>query len=143
MKTNKNKTIFLAGIIQGSLPDTIADQDYRTKLKDMFRKYMPDWDIYSPMDDHSDSLDYPEEKGKDIFFYHIEKAAEADLLVCYIPTASMGTAVEMYEAHKRNKPIVTISPLKKNWTIKFLSTYIFETIQELEDYFSQGSTFEI
>ena len=33
----------------------------------------------------------------------------------------MGTAIEMWEAHQHGATILTISPMKHNWTVKFLS----------------------
>ena len=33
----------------------------------------------------------------------------------------MGTAIEMWEAHQHGAAVLTISPMKHNWTVKFLS----------------------
>ena len=37
-----------------------------------------------------------------------EEAARADVLIAYVPEASMGTAVEIWEAYRAGKPILTI-----------------------------------
>ena len=33
----------------------------------------------------------------------------------------MGTAIEMWEAHQHGAVVLTISPMKHNWAVKFLS----------------------
>jgi len=46
----------------------------------------------------------------------------------------MGTAIEMWECHKKKIPVWTITPMKENWSVKFLSTEIFETLEEFESF---------
>ena len=59
-----------------------------------------------------------------------EHAAASDLLIAYVPTASMGTALEMYVAHARGVPVVTISPLAENWVVRALSRRVYEDLGE-------------
>ena len=51
--------------------------------------------------------------------------AASDLLIAYVPTASMGAALEMYVAHARGVPVVTISPLAENWVVRALSRRVY------------------
>ena len=37
----------------------------------------------------------------------------------------MGTAIEMWEAYQHGAAVVTISPLKHNWAVKFLSHALY------------------
>ena len=37
----------------------------------------------------------------------------------------MGTAIEMWEAYQHGAAVITISPLKHNWAVKFLSHAIY------------------
>ena len=53
-------------------------------------------------------------------------------VIAYVPEASMGTAIEMWEAHRSGKAVVAVSPLVHNWVIKFCSTCIFPDIESLE-----------
>ena len=56
-------------------------------------------------------------------------AAASDLLIAYVPTASMGAALEMYVAHERGVPVVTISPLAENWVVRALSRWVFPDME--------------
>ena len=125
--------IFLAGIIQGSIPEgTIHRQDYRGRIKSILAKFLPGADVYCPIENHPQSLGYDDRRAQDVFSGHVKKAAESDLLITYIPEASMGTAVEMWEAYKNGTPIVTISPLAENWVVKLLSSRVVPGLDEFE-----------
>jgi hypothetical protein len=52
--------------------------------------------------------------------------AEVDILLACVPEASMGTAIEMWEAWRHDKLVISISPLKHNWAVKFLSHIRYE-----------------
>ena len=66
------------------------------------------------------------------------EAARADVLIAYLPEASMGTAVEMWEAHRAGKPVLTISPLAENWVVRFLSTRVFPSLVAFESFVAEG-----
>jgi hypothetical protein len=57
---------------------------------------------------------------------------ETDVLVAFVPEASMGTAIEMWEAAQHGKVVVAVSPLHLNWAIRFCSDIIYATFDELE-----------
>ena len=59
----------------------------------------------------------------------IAHAAARDLLIAYVPTANMGTALEMYVAHERGVPVVTISPLAENWVVRALSRRVYPNLE--------------
>ena len=50
---------------------------------------------------------------------------EVDVLLAFLPSASMGTAIEMWEAHQHGAAIFAISPMRHNWAIKYLSHGIY------------------
>jgi len=50
---------------------------------------------------------------------------EIDALLAFVPEASMGTAIEMWEAHQHGAAVLTISPLSHNWAVKFLSHALY------------------
>jgi hypothetical protein len=64
--------------------------------------------------------------------------AEVDVLIAYVPEASMGTAIEMWEAHRHGRTVVTISPLKHNWAVRFLSHELYPDLDEFERALSDG-----
>ena len=44
----------------------------------------------------------------------------------------MGTAVEMWEAHRAGATILAITPLEHNWVVRFLSHHVFRDLEEFE-----------
>lgn len=64
----------------------------------------------------------------------MKKAGESDLLIAYLPSASMGTAIEIWNAFNSNKPVIVISPLNLNWVIRFCADKICESIEDFVEY---------
>ena len=140
----KHLKVFLAGIIQGSIADErIHQQDYRSRLKQLLRDTLPDAEVFCPIENHPNSLGYSFTKGRDVFMFLMRKAAETDLLLAFVPEASMGTAIEMWEAFNRGKLVIAISPLKTNWAVKFLSHKICATLEEFEEFARSGGLEEL
>lgn len=123
----------MAGIIQGSRQDTtIHAQDYRARIVGLLRSAFPDHEVYCPMENYPGSLDFTEERARRTFFGLMDRAARADVLVAYLPEASMGTAVEMWQAHRGGRIVVTISPMAANWVVRFLSTVVVPDVAAFE-----------
>src|SRR5271165_5269389 len=113
---------FIAGIMQGShTVNHMHDQNYRKRIAQLLEEHFPDAEIYDPLAKHKTSLEYDKLTGREVFFRHNLMCREVDVLLAFIPEASMGTAIEMWEAHQHGAAILTISPMKHNWTVKFLS----------------------
>jgi nucleoside 2-deoxyribosyltransferase len=129
------QSFFLAGVIQGSnTGKTLHKQDYRNKIKSILRKHFPQAKIFDPVEKHPDSVNYDSRTAESVFMGYIKLAKDCDCMVAYLPEASMGTAVEMWECYKKGVPVWTISPLKNNWSVKFLSKRIFASFDEFERY---------
>jgi len=129
------RSFFLAGVIQGSnTGKALHNQDYRETIKSILRRHFPEAKVFDPVEKHPDSVNYDYRTAESVFLGYIKLAADCDCVIAYLPEASMGTAVEMWECHKRGVPVWTISPLKDNWSVKFLSKRIFESFEELEKY---------
>ena len=134
----KIKTIFIAGILQGSKKGKVLhNQDYRKDLKRILEKYFPQARIIDPVSVHPRSAYYTYKTGKKVFHKSIKQALSSDLVITYLPEASMGTAIEMWECHQKKVPVWTISPLKENWVVKFLSEKVFSSLKELESYLKE------
>jgi len=130
---------FLAGIMQGSLVEaTVHDQDYREHLKELLAEHFPEADVYDPRANHTNSIEYDETTGRQVFFDHNEMCRKIDVLLAFVPEASMGTAIEMWEAYQHGAAVITISPLKHNWAIKFLSHAIYDGVEEFEKALAGG-----
>lgn len=131
----KIKKIFLAGIIQGSNKGKVLyNQSYRKRIKSILKKYLPETKIIDPVELHPKSAYYDSKKAKKVFYQSVKQCLCSDLIIAYIPEASMGTAIEMWECFKNKIPVWTISTLKENWAIKFLSKKNFHSFDELETY---------
>ena len=132
---------FLSGVIQGSLSGTgINDQSYRDELKALLRVAFPApaHTLGCPIEMHPGAMNYTFEQGKAAFEQLVNEAATADAIIAFFPTASNGTAIEIWEAAKRGTPIFTISPMTENWVIKFYSTRVFPTIAEFATFVQSG-----
>ena len=130
---------FLAGIMQGShLAATIHNQDYRQHIKQLLAEHFPGAEIYDPLADHADSLNYDDQRARSVFLHHIGLCTEVDVVLAFVPEASMGTAVEIWEAFRHGKAVIVVSPLKHNWALKFLSNAIYGDLAELEAALASG-----
>ncbi len=131
---------FLAGIMQGSLTEpTLHAQDYRGHLKRLIEAHFPEADVYDPLANHGDSIAYDDTTGRDVFFGHNRMCREVDVLIAFVPEASMGTAIEMWEANQHGAAVLSISPMVHNWAVKFLSHEIYEDLQACERAVADGS----
>ncbi len=130
---------FLAGIMQGSLSDNqLHGQEYRRHLMQLLGRHFPEAELYDPLAAHGDSLEYNEQRGREVFFGHNQMCREVDVLVAFVPEASMGTAIEMWEAYQNGRTVVTISPLQHNWSVKFLSHLRYLDLAQFEAAVERG-----
>ena len=135
---------FLAGIMQGSHTKALLhDQQYRARIKRLVETHFPQADVYDPRAEHADSLGYDDDAGRSVFFRHNRMCREIDVLLAFVPEASMGTAIEMWEAYRHGAAVITISPLKHNWAVKFLSHAIYEDLSEFETALESGEIMRI
>lgn len=134
------KRIFIAGIMQGSRTEkALHSQDYRTELTEFLNEKMPEYTVYDPFAKNQDSVNYGNEKGRDTFLRHNKMCGtEIDLLIAYVPEASMGTAIEMWEAWKNGATIVSISTMTRNWVIRYLSHKIYPDIESFKTAVENG-----
>ncbi len=127
--------VFIGGVIQGSRRDQeINDQGYRRVIARMVKARHPDAEITDPYALFPDSLEFDDDRARRVFFDLVEQAAGADVVVTYLPEASMGTALEMVRAYDAGTPVVSISPMTENWFIRFLSRRVFPTLEAFGDW---------
>src|SRR5579884_2343645 len=131
--------VFLAGIIQGSYQGLeLHDQSYRERLKAIFRTYLPDAETCCPIEMHPSGVGYAPEQQRQAFFELVETASQADLVIAYLPEASLGTAIEMWEAYHHGRVVVTITPMRENWVINLLSQAVLPSIEAFEAFVREG-----
>jgi hypothetical protein len=118
--------IFIGGVMQASITGKgIVSQDYRRQIAEALLARWPEVEIVDPFEQHPASVEYDDVQAKETLFASLAYAAASDLLIAYVPTASMGTALEMYVAHERGVPVITISPLAENWVVRALSRRVY------------------
>ena len=68
-----------------------------------------------------------------LFAEVVDAAAAADVVVSYLPTASMGSACELHAAHAAHKTVLCIAPgaMAQNWVVRSFSARTFEDIPAL------------
>lgn len=135
--------VFIAGVMQGTRRGSgIVSQEYRDQIAEVLRAHVPNVDIWDPNLLHPNGVNYDRAKAKRTFVEMAELAAAADCLVAYVPEASMGTAVEMWQAYRAGVPVYTISPLAENWVILTLSRSVFPTLDSFAAFVAAGGMVE-
>jgi len=131
--------IFLAGIIQGSkVGEDIHAQDWREPIIEAVAQHLPEAEVYCHFTQHPNSLTYEGDKILDTFEDGLQRAVAADLVIAYIPSASMGTAIEIYEAKRNGVPVVSITPMETNWVVRLYSDKIFPDTESFAKYLADG-----
>ena len=126
-----NMKIYIAGIMQGSMKVMgIRRQNYRQVIREAIAGNYPDANILDPFSLFPDSVTFDEERAKKVLFEMTAEAGSSDVVIAYLPEASMGTAMEMIRAFDNGKTIVSISPMAENWVIRSLSSKIFPTLDD-------------
>ena len=136
---NNDYRFFIAGIMQGSEYDqAIHDQGYRNTIKNILSKHFPPDKIYCPVENYPDSISYDDQKAQSVFDKHLGIVRNSDCIVSYLPEASMGSAIEMWEAYRNQIVVVTISPMTENWVVRILSDYICTNLDEFNQFVDSG-----
>jgi nucleoside 2-deoxyribosyltransferase len=123
--------VFLAGVMQASLSGKgIVDQSYRNAIGEALVARRPELDVVDPLVLHPNSVEYDDEAARETLFALVTLASSCDLVIAYVPQASMGTALEMNAAYEKSVPVIAISPLRENWVIRAVSTRVFPNLDE-------------
>jgi hypothetical protein len=131
--------VFLAGIIQGSLVEArIHSQDWRDAVKGVLARHLGGADVYCHYSRHPQSIAYDLPAIRATFEDGVAKAAECDLLVAYLPSASMGTAIEMHEASRAGAVVVAITPMSANWVVRLYGDAVVADVEALEALLASG-----
>lgn len=127
--------IFIAGIMQGSIQGMgIQTQDYRQIIGEAVKINHPAAEIVDPYSLFPNSVEYDDQRARQTLFAMAAEAGSADMLIAYLPEASMGTTLEMVRAYDNGKYIISITPMKKNWVVRSMSAQIFPTLDAFCDW---------
>jgi hypothetical protein len=131
--------VFIAGIMQGSRMDRyIDDQGYRRTIAQMIQERHPTVEIVDPNELHPNGVDYDDQAAQATLLEMAGLAAQADLVVAYAPVASMGTAIEMWQAFQAGVPLVTVSPMAANWVVRHLSSVVLPDLDAFRSWVGDG-----
>jgi hypothetical protein len=131
--------VFLAGIIQGSkVAAEIHRQDWREPIRRLLERYAPRAEVYCHYSNHPDSITYDLPRIIETFDEGLAHVIDCDVLIAYLPSASMGTAIEMYEAHRSGAAVVAVTPMAANWVVRAYSDRIVPDLAALEGLFASG-----
>jgi len=131
--------VFICGIIQGSNRGLgVHEQTYRDRIRQIIQSHIPEAKIYCPVSLHPQSPTYDDEKAFQVLEESVEAAKASDLLIAYLPQASMGSAIEMWEARRAGVKIVTITKLRSNWVVRYASDIILDDLDQLEQFVRSG-----
>ena len=131
--------IFIAGIMQGSMKGKgIQGQDYREKIREAIKIQHPGAEIVDPFSLFPDSVEYDDQRAKQVLFKMAAEAGSSDVLIAYLPEASMGTALEMIRAYDNGSTIIGISPMEKNWFIRAVSNKVFSDLDDFGNWINKN-----
>jgi hypothetical protein len=131
--------VFLAGIIQGSIRQAqIHPQNWRDDLRAAVERHCPNADVYCHYQAHPNSIAYDLPRILQTIEDGNTRAAGADVVICWLPEASMGTAIEMYLAAKAGAAVLTITPMAANWVVRAYSDRIFADLEAFEEFLAAG-----
>ncbi len=139
-KQKHSTTLFIGGIMQGSKREmAVHDQDYRSEIAAIVHHHHPEIEIVDPAQLHPNSVEYAQEQAVETFLNSLDRAAAADILVAYLPQASMGTALEVWRAYTAGKPVFVISPMVNNWMLWATATRILADVDAFSAFVAAGS----
>jgi len=131
--------VFIGGVMQGSnLGLKMNDQSYRQTIAQMIKARYPNVKIIDPAAMFPDSIHFDDELARQVLFDIAQKAAQADIVIAYLPEASMGTALEIVRAYDAGTPVISISPMAESWFIRFLSRQVLPTLESFSDWLDKG-----
>lgn len=154
----RGSSYFLSGVMQGAKADGdgvagTVNQDYRRQMKDAILAadesaiIIEPWDLVGevcaklyPDGTAPGEMFKDDEHVRSAFGTCVRAAAEADVIVSYLPEASMGSAVELHAAHAAGRKVLAVAPssMANNWVVRSYSDHVFANIAELRDWLASA-----
>lgn len=122
----------------------LASQDYRGRITKLIKRLDASAEIVDPMltvveratsqglTIHQLLASVDDAPIRDAFGEVVNLAAECDVVISNLPEASMGSAVELWEAKRRGRTVLTVSPMAGNWLIRSVTDHNFADLEDLE-----------
>ena len=154
VELSRGSSYFLSGVMQGAKADGdgvegTVNQDYRGQLKaailsaDSSASIIEPWDLvgafvketYAEGTPQSDMF-RDDAHVAQAFGICVDAAAKADVVISYLPEASMGSAVELHAAHQAGRKILVVAPgsMAGNWVVRSYSNQTFQSIADAGEF---------
>lgn len=148
---------FLSGVMGGSgtgknstLGIAMESQDYRGRMHAAIVAVDPSAVLIDPLDIGAKraATYYPpgtptalmwkdDTQVRDTLEEAVSAAAASDVVVSYLPTASMGSALELHAARAAGRLVVVIAPggsMATNWVVRAYAHKVLESIEEFAEW---------
>lgn len=136
--------VYIAGTISGNRAEGIVDQDYRQIITEALNDTYPNITVDDPRVGNENSVTYNDSEARQMFEGCLNRIIhDIDIVIAYIPEASMGTAIELYEAQRHGKLVIIISPLTSNWIVRLYGHLVFPSLDMFVDYTRDGGLSDI
>ncbi len=136
--------VFIGGVMQGSrYGGGMGDQSYRLRIGEAVRARWPEAEIIDPLLLHPNSVTYDDDAARDTLFAMAELAGHSDVLIVYLPEASMGTALEMYMAYQHGIPVLAITAMTENWVVRAMARRIFADMTAFLEFVNSAERLDV
>lgn len=145
---------FLSGVMGGSGAGTtnlagvaVESQDYRASIRAAVLAADSTARVVDPAEvvklrapelhvDRVPEADFWEDDGtvRTMLNEVVALAGQCDVVISYLPTASMGSAVELHAARESGRLIVVVAPnerMRANWVVRAYAHFVFDDIASL------------
>ena len=156
--TTPGSSFFLSGVMGGSgggasnlAGVAVESQSYRARIRDAILSADPSATVVDPAEivaarapelhPVGGAVDWASDEAVATMFGEcVDLAARCDVVVSYLPMASMGSAVELHAARARGRLVLVVAPgekMRSNWVIRAYADRVFEDIDGLGRWLSQ------
>ena len=147
--TTPGSSFFLSGVMGGSgggasnlAGVAVESQSYRARIREAILSADPSATVVDPAEivaarapelhPVGGAVDWASDAAVATMFGEcVDLAARCDVVVSYLPMASMGSAVELHAARARGRLVLVVAPgekMRSNWVIRAYADRVFEDI---------------
>jgi len=131
--------VFLAGIIQGSHQEAaIHGQGWRREVAALLARHAPEVEVVDHFARHPEGIRYDLAGIRATLAEGNAACAGSDAVICWLPEASMGTAIEMFLAREAGRLVIAVTPMAANWVIRAYTDRVFRDLAALEAWLRDG-----
>lgn len=126
--------IYLSGAME-TYTGTTKAEDWREECKDYFKRYTDNFKVFNPTDHYQYGSNY-QKSEREVFNYDLYFAKKSDIVLVNLNDVrqSIGTCIEVYEAHKSGIPVIGFmdDELPVDEMIKTIHPWIYCCVDRIE-----------